>query len=87
VVGESFLHQMVRSIVGTGLEIATGRRPPEWMREVLDARDRAAAGPVAPPHGLTLVDVAYDEVDWPRRPAVTWPWSGLAYVDGKRGCA
>lgn len=87
VTGESFLHQMVRSLVGSALEVAAGRKAPEWMREVLEARDRAAAGPVAPPHGLTLVDVAYDGAYWPRRPAVTWPWSGLAYVDSKRGCA
>jgi tRNA pseudouridine38-40 synthase len=87
VVGQSFLHQMVRSIVGTAIEVAAGRKPVEWMRDVLDARDRAAAGPVAPAHGLTLVDVAYPSAYWPRRPAVTWPWSGLAYVDSKRGCA
>jgi|SRR5919109_598649 tRNA pseudouridine38-40 synthase len=87
IVGESFLHQMVRSIVGTALEIATGRKPVSWMAEVLDARNRAAAGPVAPPHGLTLVDVAYDDARWPRRPAVTWPWSDRVSIDEARSCA
>ncbi|MGH2760233.1 MAG: tRNA pseudouridine(38-40) synthase TruA [Actinomycetota bacterium] len=87
VVAESFLHQMVRSIVGTAIEIGAGRKPVAWMREVLEARDRSAAGPVAPAHGLTLVDVSYDGVEWPNRPAVTWPWSGLAYVNSQRGCA
>jgi tRNA pseudouridine38-40 synthase len=75
ITGESFLHQMVRSLVGTALEVATGRRPISWMREVLEARDRAAAGPVAAPHGLALTDVGYRDVDWPRRDPVAWPWS------------
>jgi tRNA pseudouridine38-40 synthase len=75
ITGESFLHQMVRSLVGTVLEVATGRRPVDWMREVLDAHDRAAAGPVAAPHGLALTDVGYRDVDWPRREPVAWPWS------------
>jgi tRNA pseudouridine38-40 synthase len=87
IVGESFLHQMVRSIVGTALEIATGRKPVSWMAEALDARDRAAAGPVAPAHGLTLVDVGYQDLDWPRRPAVTWPWSDRVSIDEARSCA
>jgi tRNA pseudouridine38-40 synthase len=87
IVGESFLHQMVRSIVGTALEVATGRKPVSWMSEVLQAADRAAAGPVAPAHGLTLVDVGYEDITWPRRPAVTWPWSDRVYVHGQRSCA
>ena len=87
VVAESFLHQMVRSIVGTAMEIGTGRKGVPWMREVLETRDRSAAGPVAPAHGLTLVDVSYEGVEWPERPAVTWPWSGLAYANAQRGCA
>jgi tRNA pseudouridine38-40 synthase len=87
-VGESFLHQMVRSITGTALEIASGRRPISWMKEALEAGRRSAAGPVAPAHGLTLVDVGYDDAPWARRPAVTWPWSGLAYTrEHLRGCA
>ena len=75
VTGQSFLHQMVRSIVGCALEIGAGRRTPGWMRDVLAAADRAAAGPVAPAHGLTLTDVGYDAVTWPRRAPLTWPWS------------
>jgi tRNA pseudouridine38-40 synthase len=75
VTGESFLHQMVRSIVGTALEIGAGRKPPSWMRDVLTARDRATAGPVAPAHGLTLTDVGYESAPWPRRAPVSWPWS------------
>jgi tRNA pseudouridine38-40 synthase len=54
-----FLHQMVRSLVGTLVAVGEGRMEPETMTEVLALRSRAAAGPVAPPHGLTLVRVVY----------------------------
>jgi tRNA pseudouridine38-40 synthase len=54
-----FLHQMVRSLVGTLVAVGEGKMEPETMAEVLEARSRAAAGPVAPPHGLTLVRVVY----------------------------
>ncbi|HEV2907563.1 MAG TPA: tRNA pseudouridine(38-40) synthase TruA, partial [Actinomycetota bacterium] len=54
-----FLHQMVRSLVGTLVAVGEGRMEPEAMSEVLDARSRAAAGAMAPPHGLTLVRVIY----------------------------
>ncbi len=57
--GASFCHQMVRSIVGTMVEVGAGRRDPDWVAEALGARDRAAAGAVAPPHGLTLTAVRY----------------------------
>jgi tRNA pseudouridine38-40 synthase len=58
-IANAFLHQMVRSLVGTLVAVAEGRIEPETMPAILAARDRAAAGPVAPPHGLTLVRVAY----------------------------
>lgn len=90
VTGESFLHQMVRSIVGSALEVATGRRPADWMTEALQARDRAAAGPVARPQGLALTDVGYRGADWPRRQPVAWPWSDrvLAHAEcTNRECA
>lgn len=54
-----FLHQMVRSLVGTLVAVGEGRLEAASMPEVVAARDRAAAGPVAPPHGLTLVSVHY----------------------------
>jgi tRNA pseudouridine38-40 synthase len=56
-----FLQQMVRSLVGTLIHVGEGKRSPADMAEVLDARDRSAAGPVAPPHGLCLVSVEYDD--------------------------
>ena len=58
--GDGFLRHMVRNIVGTLVEVGTGRRAPASMAEVLASRDRAAAGPTAPAHGLCLVRVDYD---------------------------
>lgn len=64
VVGNAFLHSMVRVIVGTLVEVGCGRRDPEWPAEALEARDRSAAGPTAPAHGLTLWRVEYPEDVW-----------------------
>lgn len=57
----SFIQQMVRSLAGTLIDVGEGKRSPQEMTSVLKARDRSAAGPVAPPHGLCLVSVEYDE--------------------------
>jgi len=59
VVGRAFCHQQVRAIVGCLVEVGRGRRPPEWIGEVLAAKDRSLAAPVAPPHGLTLERVSF----------------------------
>lgn len=64
VVGNAFLHSMVRVIVGSLVEVGRGRRPAMWMSEVLAARDRAAAGPTAPSQGLTLWHVTYPDDCW-----------------------
>jgi tRNA pseudouridine38-40 synthase len=56
---DSFLHHMVRNVVGSLVEIARGAERPEWMAELLDGRDRTRAGPTAPPQGLALVRVMY----------------------------
>jgi tRNA pseudouridine38-40 synthase len=55
-----FLRGMVRSIVGTVVEVGRGRITPSDFREILAARDRGAAGRTAPPHGLYLQSVGYD---------------------------
>jgi len=55
--GDGFLYNMVRNIVGTLIDVGAGRRPVEWMNEVLAARNRQAAGQTAPPQGLMLVEV------------------------------
>ncbi len=55
----SFCHQMVRSLVGTMVEMGHGRRPAGEMAGVLRGRRRALAGHIAPPHGLCLWSVTY----------------------------
>ena len=55
VCGNGFLYNMVRIIAGTLLEIGEGKYLPEKMKEILERRDRSAAGPTAPAQGLTLV--------------------------------
>ena len=61
IVGDHFLYHMVRNVVGTALAAARGADPAASMRVVLAARNRAAAGPCAPPAGLTLEQVFYAE--------------------------
>ena len=63
VVADAFCHSMVRSLVGAGLAVGQGRKPATWPRELLDARTRQSAAPVAPPHGLTLEEVTYPADD------------------------
>ena len=58
---DAFLHHMVRNMVGTVVEVGHGRRPPEWVGEILAGRDRRRAGRTAPPQGLFLVSVRYPE--------------------------
>jgi tRNA pseudouridine38-40 synthase len=55
----AFLHQMVRSLVGTLVDVGAGRLDPAEIGRILAARDRAAAGRLAPARGLTLERVTY----------------------------
>jgi tRNA pseudouridine38-40 synthase len=55
----SFLHNQVRSMVGSLKLVGDGKWLPEDLESALRAKDRAACGPVAPPHGLYLVAVDY----------------------------
>jgi tRNA pseudouridine38-40 synthase len=57
--GNGFLQYMVRTITGTLLEVGQGRRQPEQLSQILDARDRRLAGPSLPPQGLHLIQVEY----------------------------
>lgn len=59
IVGNRFLYNMVRTIVGTLLEIEGHNLAPEHMKEVLDAKDRTKAGMTVSPYGLTLMKVMY----------------------------
>ena len=59
--GKGFLYNMVRIIAGSLIEIGGGMYPPEHMKEILEARDRQAAGPTAPARGLTLAGIRYKE--------------------------
>ena len=59
IIGNAFLHSMVRVMVGTLMEVAQRKQEPEWILDVLEARDRRAAGQTAPAKGLTLWRVNY----------------------------
>ena len=61
VTANAFLQHMVRNITGTLAKVGRGERPPQWLEEVLESRNRIEAGIAAPPHGLTLVEVGYPE--------------------------
>ncbi|MDI3257767.1 MAG: tRNA pseudouridine(38-40) synthase TruA [Kyrpidia sp.] len=63
VFGNGFLYQMVRILVGTLLEVGLGKRAPSSLRDVLEARDRRAAGITVPAKGLTLWEVYYAQAD------------------------
>ena len=61
VVGNAFLHNMVRIITGTLVDVGRGFHEPSWVGEVLAACERTAAGQTAPPEGLTFMNVRYPE--------------------------
>ena len=61
VLGNGFLRHMVRTMVGTLIDVGQGRRPPDAIAEILACRDRRAAGPCAPAPGLVLERVIYEE--------------------------
>jgi tRNA pseudouridine38-40 synthase len=56
----AFLHHMVRNLVGALVYVGVGRQPPQWVCDVLAARDRAAAAPTFAACGLYLTQVRYD---------------------------
>ncbi|MBQ9690929.1 MAG: tRNA pseudouridine(38-40) synthase TruA [Eggerthellaceae bacterium] len=59
VVGNAFLHSMVRTLAGTLVEVGKGNKPAHWAEEVLKAQDRSRAGQCAPAHGLIFWNVFY----------------------------
>lgn len=60
VTANAFLHHMVRNIVGALVYVGVGRRPHEWVKEVLEARSRAVGAPTFAAAGLYLARVEYD---------------------------
>ncbi len=61
VTGAGFLYNMVRILAGTLIEVGVGRRSPGEIPDILAAKDRSAAGPTAPAHGLTMVGIEFCE--------------------------
>lgn len=58
--GNGFLYNMVRIMTGTLVEVGTGKREPETIRDILQQKERSLAGEKAPAQGLTLLTVRYD---------------------------
>ena len=75
--GNAFLHHMVRNLVGTFLMIGREKRKPEWMAEVLAAKDRHMAAPTFMPDGLYLAKITY-----PKEFAIPAPWLKNSWLPG-----
>lgn len=60
VTGAGFLYNMVRIIAGTLIEVGAGMRAPGEVQGILAARERSAAGPTAPAHGLTMMGITFE---------------------------
>ena len=61
VCGNGFLYNMVRIIAGTLMDVGQGKKAPEEMQDILAAKNRSAAGPTAPAHGLMLMKYEFPE--------------------------
>ena len=59
--GNGFLYNMVRIIVGTLIKVGLSVYPPEYIKEILEKKDRMVAGPKAPAKGLTLIGIQYEK--------------------------
>jgi tRNA pseudouridine38-40 synthase len=70
----AFLHHMVRNLVGNLVWVGLGRRPPQWIGDVLSARDRRLAAPTGSAAGLYLVRVDYDPAFELPAPTESVPW-------------
>lgn len=70
--GDGFLYNMVRILVGTALQIGDGLKPVSEMTRILAAKNRNAAGPTAPAHGLYLEEVFYPSREERDKKVATW---------------
>jgi tRNA pseudouridine38-40 synthase len=61
ITSDAFCHSMVRSLVGAAVCVGEGRFQPEWMKDVLDGKERIGESLVFPSRGLTLTDITYPE--------------------------
>jgi tRNA pseudouridine38-40 synthase len=75
---DAFLHHMIRNIMGCLVRIGHGKAPPEWMREVLEARSRLVAAPTFSPNGLYFLGPLYD-AGWGLPAEATMGAGGAAY--------
>jgi len=71
VAANAFLYHMVRNIAGSLIAVGCGDRPVQWVEQVLQAQDRAAAGVTAPPEGLYFIGAEYPE--YPELPVFDTP--------------
>ena len=72
ITGTGFLYNMVRIIAGTLLRVGTGFWPPEKVKEILEAKDRQAAGPKAPAEGLCLMEIRLFPEGFPEEITRSW---------------
>jgi tRNA pseudouridine38-40 synthase len=73
--GNGFLYNMVRIIAGTVIRVGKGEIAPEDIADIIEAKDRSAAGPTAPACGLTMIGIEYEE-DPDRYDETGAEWSG-----------
>jgi tRNA pseudouridine38-40 synthase len=79
VAANAFQLHMVRNLAGALAQVGERAVGETWIADILECRNRALAGPTAPPHGLYLVDVSYPGYPLPagRPPALLWALGGL----------
>ncbi|MFV9972622.1 MAG: tRNA pseudouridine(38-40) synthase TruA [Francisella endosymbiont of Hyalomma asiaticum] len=67
VIGNAFLHHMIRNFIGLLLKVGLGFESPDWIKSVLEARDRIQAAETVKAHGLYFVGVQYPEFSFKRQ--------------------
>lgn len=76
ITANAFLHHMVRNIAGVLIAVGSGKKPVEWVKDVLQGKDRRLGAETAPPYGLYLVAVSYpkefDIMQQPLGPLFLW---------------